>query len=88
MATMTEQERSRAVQDIAAVLLDGSRIDRYVRLDSHGKPYTTDAAEYLGPDGPYNTPYVRLPNVQGESEEDATSWAEMILDELLNAPQG
>lgn len=57
--TITKQERNQAVRNIAAVLLDGQRIDRYVRLDSDGKPYTTDAAEYIGPGGPYNTPYVR-----------------------------
>lgn len=85
--TISVRKRAQAIRDIVAVMADGRRIDRYLRLSDEGTPYTTDAAEHIGENGPYNTPYVEIPSGQGVTEKEAKAWAGAILDELLEFPK-
>jgi hypothetical protein len=84
---LSVRKRAQAIRDIVGVMADGRRIDRYLRLSDDGTPYTTDAAEYIGDDGPYNTPHAKIPSGQGMTEKEARAWAGAILDALLESSE-
>lgn len=68
------------ISDIEAVIQDGRRIDRYLRLSDEGNYFTTPDYEFIGPEGPYCPPSVRIP--VGERGEPARRWARALCARL------
>jgi hypothetical protein len=75
-------KRTKAVEMVAAVINDGSRIDRFLRVAADGHYYTSPDKTFLTNDGPETPPHVAIPVGEDITEQDAEEWAEALLGEL------
>ncbi len=79
------QTRSEARELVLSVLRDGQRSDRILRVADDGHYYTSPDLTFIGNDGPYTPPYVKIPVSYDGTEQEEDAWAEAILEELDTA---
>lgn len=82
MNETTGQTRTEAVEMVLAVLRDGSRNDRYLRVSDDGEYFTTPDREFLTADGRETPPSVKIPVAYDSTEYEEEEWAAALLDEL------
>jgi hypothetical protein len=78
--TMATQD---IVQEIVAILRNGRRIDRFLRVADDGHYYTTPDKTYLTNNGPDTPPYVTIPYAGSDvTDDEAEAWVELMIEEL------
>ncbi len=82
MKATTNQTKNEAREMILAVLRDGNRNDRNLRMADDGSYFTTPDKTFIGDDGPHTPLYVAIPVAYDTTEEQEEEWADSLIADL------